>query len=112
MKYVAILLVFLSGCSVVPRYHQRGFHVSWLGDGTSLGGSPEGIKTTTIRKVNSENLSFNSQEMAGDSKAGFMDSTIRFGVTQAHPNDVLNQAGSRNNRPENHVSSIVQLCQV
>ncbi|MCX8484773.1 MAG: hypothetical protein ORO02_06175 [Bacteroidia bacterium] len=39
MKYVAILLVFLSGCSVVPRYHQRGFHVSWFSDGRSLGSS-------------------------------------------------------------------------
>lgn len=112
MKYVAILLVFLSGCSVVPRYHQRGFHVSWFSDGRSLGSSLGGIKTTTIRKVNSENLSFNSQEMAGDSKAGFKDSVICFGATQAHPNDALYQAGSRNNRPENHVSSIVQFRQL
>lgn len=112
MKYVAILLVFLSGCSVVPRYHQRGFHVSWFSDGRSLGSSPEGIKTTTIRKVNSENLSFNSQEMASDSKAGFKDSIIRFGVTQAHPSDALNQTSSWNYRPENHVSSIVQFRQL
>lgn len=112
MKYVAILLVFLSGCSVVPRYHQRGFHVSWLGDGTSLGGSLDGIKTTKVRKVNSENLSFNGQEMAYDSKVGFKDSIIRFGVTQAHPSDALNQTSSWNYRPENHVSSIVQFRQL
>jgi hypothetical protein len=77
-----------------------------------LGSSLGGIKTTTIRKVNSENLSFNSQEMAGDSKAGFKDSVICFGATQAHPNDAMYQAGSRNNRPENHVSSMVQFRQI
>ncbi len=28
MKYLILLLVVLSGCQIVPRYHQRGFQVS------------------------------------------------------------------------------------
>lgn len=30
MKYLILLLVVLSGCQIVPRYHQRGFQVSLM----------------------------------------------------------------------------------
>lgn len=29
MKYAFYCLLFLTGCQMTPRYHQRGFHIQW-----------------------------------------------------------------------------------
>ena len=99
MKYLFFLMIFLSGCGVTPRYHQRGFHVSWLDNARLSGSSKDGVKTTQNRHSKSENVRLENHEVAGESKAIVVDSIIALQGSQGPINRYLNQGSPAKHRP-------------
>jgi hypothetical protein len=105
MKYLVFLMIVLSGCGVTPRYHQRGFQVSWLGNARLSGSSKDGVKTTQNRHSKSENVRLENREVAGESKATVVDSIIAVQGAQGPINRYLNQGSPAKHRPINVHSS-------
>ena len=105
MKYLVFLMIVLSGCGVTPRYHQRGFHVSWLGNARLSGSSKDGVKTTQNRHAKSENVRLENREVASESKATVVDSIIALQGSQGPINRYLNQGSPAKHRPINVHSS-------